>query len=113
MTELEKVSNNEGEGEAARYFSHAITLRKTIMFLRQNASMQMLENVSGSNLPVIKMTDVSYIHEKLWKILLLSFSCHSAYQNLFNFKRWRQVFLDCKIFFHLISILEKLNLSHF
>jgi hypothetical protein len=39
VSELEKVSNNEGEGEAARYFSHAITLRETVMFLRQNASM--------------------------------------------------------------------------
>ncbi len=36
VTELEKVSNVEGEGEAARYFSHAITLRDTVIFLRQN-----------------------------------------------------------------------------
>ena len=39
--ELEKVSNNEGEGEAARYFSHAITLKETIVFLRQNSAMQL------------------------------------------------------------------------
>ena len=46
VTELEKVSNSEGEGEAARYFSHAITLRETVMFLRQNAAMS-LQQQSG------------------------------------------------------------------
>ena len=35
--ELEKVSDADGgEGEAARYFAHALTLRETILFLRQN-----------------------------------------------------------------------------
>jgi hypothetical protein len=38
------VSNSEGEGEAARYFSHAITLRETIIFLRQNAAMQQADD---------------------------------------------------------------------
>ncbi len=37
VAELEKVSDAEGEGEAARYFAHAHTLRETILFLRQNA----------------------------------------------------------------------------
>ena len=36
VEELEKVSQVEGEGEAARYFSHAITLKDTIRFFRQN-----------------------------------------------------------------------------
>ena len=36
VTELEKVSDAEGEGEAARYFAHAHALRETILFLRQN-----------------------------------------------------------------------------
>ena len=38
VEELEKVSQVEGEGEAARYFSHAITLKDTIRFFRQNAA---------------------------------------------------------------------------
>ena len=40
VTELEKVSNVEGEGEAARYFSHAITLKETVRFLRQNGDLK-------------------------------------------------------------------------
>ena len=31
-----KVQDADGEGEAARYFSHALTLRDTILFLRHN-----------------------------------------------------------------------------
>ena len=38
VEELEKVSQVEGEGEAARYFSHAITLKDTIRFFRQNSA---------------------------------------------------------------------------
>lgn len=40
VAELEKVSDVEGEGEAARYFAHALTLRETILFLRQNPEFQ-------------------------------------------------------------------------
>jgi len=36
VEELDKVSQVEGEGEAARYFAHALTLKETIQFLRQN-----------------------------------------------------------------------------
>ena len=37
MTELDKVGDEpEGEGEAQRYFHHAVTLRHTIKFLRHN-----------------------------------------------------------------------------
>ena len=50
MTELDKVSNNEGEGEAARYFSHAITLRETVMFLRQNSAMSQDAATSSGNM---------------------------------------------------------------
>uniref|UniRef100_A0A4W3HJ60 Family with sequence similarity 91 member A1 n=1 Tax=Callorhinchus milii TaxID=7868 RepID=A0A4W3HJ60_CALMI len=35
LVELEKVQNT-GEGEAQRYFDHALTLRNTILFLRHN-----------------------------------------------------------------------------
>eukprot|EP00096_Caligus_rogercresseyi_P011485 TRINITY_DN4523_c0_g1_i1.p1 TRINITY_DN4523_c0_g1~~TRINITY_DN4523_c0_g1_i1.p1 ORF type:complete len:812 (-),score=203.50 TRINITY_DN4523_c0_g1_i1:384-2819(-) len=38
--ELEKVSKVEGEGEAARYFSHALNLMDTINFLRQNPELK-------------------------------------------------------------------------
>ncbi|XP_077863957.1 protein FAM91A1-like [Saccoglossus kowalevskii] len=35
LTELEKVpQENVAEGEAQRYFDHAVTLRNTIQFLR-------------------------------------------------------------------------------
>lgn len=39
LCELENVSCAEGEGEAQRYFEHAMTLRKTILFLRNNPDM--------------------------------------------------------------------------
>ena len=48
VTELEKVSNEEGEGEAARYFSHALTLRDTVLFLRQNPELKSEEGQDGS-----------------------------------------------------------------
>ena len=37
----------EGEGEAQRYFQHAITLRDTVQFLRRNGSLSLL----GGDLP--------------------------------------------------------------
>ena len=38
MVELDKVEDEpEGEGEAQRYFQHAVTLRSTIHFLRHNS----------------------------------------------------------------------------
>ncbi|XP_040581612.1 LOW QUALITY PROTEIN: protein FAM91A1 [Lepeophtheirus salmonis] len=40
VVELEKVSKVEGEGEAARYFSHALNLMDTINFLRQNPNLK-------------------------------------------------------------------------
>lgn len=40
MTELDKVGEEpEGEGEAQRYFHHAVTLRNTIQFLRNNSQL--------------------------------------------------------------------------
>lgn len=39
LTELEKVSTDDSEGEAQRYFEHALVLRSTILFLRQNPRM--------------------------------------------------------------------------
>jgi hypothetical protein len=46
VTELEKISDAEGEGEAARYFAHAHALRETILFLRQNSA---LKGADGSD----------------------------------------------------------------
>lgn len=40
VTELEKVSSVEGEGEAARYFSHALTLKQTVLFWRMNQALK-------------------------------------------------------------------------
>ena len=36
LAELEKVSTDDCEGEAQRYFDHALVLRSTILFLRHN-----------------------------------------------------------------------------
>ena len=47
VSELEKVSDVDGEGEAARYFSHALTLRDTILFLRQNPELKAEGNVNN------------------------------------------------------------------
>ena len=48
VTELEKVSNVDGEGEAARYFAHALTLRDTILFWRQNLKLKSEDDEGGS-----------------------------------------------------------------
>ncbi len=40
VTELEKVHEVDGEGEAAKYFSHALTLRDTVLFLRHNQELR-------------------------------------------------------------------------
>ncbi|KAJ1528015.1 hypothetical protein ONE63_007939 [Megalurothrips usitatus] len=44
LLELEKVSleGSEGEGEAQRYFDHAVILRSTILFLRQNRCLDLV-----------------------------------------------------------------------
>lgn len=39
LAELEKISTADSEGEAQRYFDHAIILRSTILFLRHNRRM--------------------------------------------------------------------------
>lgn len=39
LAELEKISTADSEGEAQRYFDHALILRSTIMFLRHNRAM--------------------------------------------------------------------------
>ena len=40
MEELDKVGEEpEGEGEAQRYFHHAVTLRNTVQFLRNNSQL--------------------------------------------------------------------------
>lgn len=39
LIELEKISTDDSEGEAQRYFEHALVLRSTILFLRQNPNM--------------------------------------------------------------------------
>lgn len=44
LLELEKVAD-VGEGEARRYFDHALTLRNTILFLRNNPSMMVSSDV--------------------------------------------------------------------
>ena len=36
VSELERVSTEDGEGEAARYYLHARNLKQTIQFLRSN-----------------------------------------------------------------------------
>jgi len=39
LLELDNVESSDGEGEAQRYFEHAKTLKKTILFLRNNPCM--------------------------------------------------------------------------
>ena len=48
VSELEKVQDADGEGEAARYFSHALTLRDTIHFLRYNEAFNSSDTVEAS-----------------------------------------------------------------
>ena len=38
VSELERVSTEDGEGEAARYYLHARNLKQTIQFLRSNTA---------------------------------------------------------------------------
>ncbi len=49
MEELDKVGEEpEGEGEAQRYFHHAVTLRNTVQFLRNNSQLMVTgTHVSG------------------------------------------------------------------
>ena len=49
VSELEKVQDADGEGEAARYFSHALTLRDTIHFLRYNEAFNSSDTVEASD----------------------------------------------------------------
>ncbi|KAG8570177.1 hypothetical protein GDO81_011132 [Engystomops pustulosus] len=51
LVELEKVQST-GEGEAQRYFDHALTLRNTILFLRHNKELIALPEQSSAGLPL-------------------------------------------------------------
>ncbi|XP_073535945.1 protein FAM91A1 isoform X2 [Phyllobates terribilis] len=51
LVELEKVQST-GEGEAQRYFDHALTLRNTILFLRHNKELIALPEQSPAGLPL-------------------------------------------------------------
>ena len=48
----------EGEGEAQRYFQHAITLRDTVQFLRRNGSL----SLSGGELPGLDLLRCESMH---------------------------------------------------
>ncbi|XP_068094102.1 protein FAM91A1 isoform X1 [Hyperolius riggenbachi] len=51
LVELEKVQST-GEGEAQRYFDHALTLRNTILFLRHNKDLQAQPEQVSAGLPL-------------------------------------------------------------
>ena len=51
LIELMSQVDNEGEGEAQRYFEHAVTLRETLQFLRYNK--ELLSNDSTAQGPAI------------------------------------------------------------
>ena len=46
VTELEGISTEDGEGEAARYYLHARNLKQTIQFLRSNQSLKLDDDES-------------------------------------------------------------------
>lgn len=50
LDELDKVSSGSEEGEAQRYFDHAITLRNTIRFLRYNEKIYQKDTDGGVDL---------------------------------------------------------------
>ena len=52
VTELECVSNEDGEGEAARYYLHARNLKQTIQFLRSNNSFKLDNDKENMCLPL-------------------------------------------------------------
>ena len=45
-----QVHDADGEGEAARYFSHALTLRDTILFLRNNEAFKSSNLIEASEI---------------------------------------------------------------
>lgn len=51
LVELEKVQST-GEGEAQRYFDHALTLRNTILFLRHNKELLAQPDQAAAGLPL-------------------------------------------------------------
>ena len=61
LNELEKVSNDQSEGEAQRYFDHARILKSTIQFLRYNSQLKIFsgfnQKISKEKLVEIEETD--------------------------------------------------------
>ena len=49
LHELEKVSNEQSEGEAQRYFDHARILKSTIQFLRYNNQLKIFSGFHPKN----------------------------------------------------------------
>lgn len=54
LTELDKIKTaGEGEGEAMRYYRHAISLRSTLRFLRKNSSFDIPNTDGGVGMGLI------------------------------------------------------------
>ncbi len=80
MAELDKVGEEpEGEGEAQRYFHHAVTLRNTVQFLRNNSQL----TVSGQYIIIILLFILHVICVGLCSISPVSQSLHE-YENNMN-----------------------------
>lgn len=50
LVELDRICTDDSEGEAQRYFEHALTLRSTVQFLRKARSILEIESSSGSSI---------------------------------------------------------------
>ncbi|CAF0803047.1 unnamed protein product [Brachionus calyciflorus] len=58
LNELDKVSNESNEGEAQRYFDHALILKSTIQFLRYNTDLKLFSSFKeDENLEKIAIED--------------------------------------------------------
>ncbi|KAK4012095.1 protein FAM91A1 [Daphnia magna] len=50
LVELDRICTDDSEGEAQRYFEHALTLRSTVQFLRKARSILEIDSSSGSSI---------------------------------------------------------------
>lgn len=64
LAELEKISTDDSEGEAQRYFEHALVLRATIKFLRHDIAAPGLDLIRCESLQSLDAATCSRLLNK-------------------------------------------------
>lgn len=71
LTELDRICTDDSEGEAQRYFEHALTLRSTVQFLRKARTSEGFDAGSwGGGLDLIRVESLQSLNAEIYSRLM-------------------------------------------